>query len=185
LIALSWLVPGADAGRGFLQESPLARATLEQGLLGFGKMQSVFAAVRLLQGGIGLAYAVQILAALSAYALLGWICARRPGAPAEGALMVAATLICTPFLLDYDLVCLAVPIAWVTAEAQRTGWQPWEKIVLLTAYALPLFSRPVAMLAGVPIAPAVMVALLLIVARRAAGIPASEPNPKYVGRFVG
>jgi alpha-1,2-mannosyltransferase len=170
LSVLSWLVLGEDAWRGFLHVSPLARATLEQGLVGFGKMQSVFAAVRLLRGSVGLAYAAQILVALTACVLLGWIAARRPGAHAEVALMVAATLLCTPFLLDYDLVCLALPISWIMAEAQRTEWQPWEKIVLLAAYALPLVSRSVATVTGVPIAPVVLVALLLIVARRAAGI---------------
>ncbi len=55
--------------------------------------------------------------------------------------MVSATLVCTPFLLDYDLVCLSLPIAWIVAEAQRTEWQPWEKIVVLAAYAMPLLSQ--------------------------------------------
>jgi Glycosyltransferase family 87 len=169
LCAVSWLVLGTDVWRGFLHVSPLARATLEQGFVGFGKMQSVFAAVRLLHGSIALAYAAQTLVAISACVLLARIAARRPGAQAEGALMVAATLLCTPFLLDYDLVCLALPIAWLVAEAQRTGWRPWEKFVILAVYSLPLLSRSVATMAGVPIAPIILAALLMIVARRAAG----------------
>jgi alpha-1,2-mannosyltransferase len=84
--------------------------------------------------------------------------------------MITTTLLCTPFLLDYDLVCLALPIAWIVAEALRTEWQPWEKIVVLAAYTLPLMSRSVVILTGVPIAPIILVAFLLIVARRAAGI---------------
>jgi alpha-1,2-mannosyltransferase len=170
LIVLSWLVLGEDVWRGFLHVSPLARATLEQGLVDFRKLLSVFAAVRLLHGSIGLSYAAQILVALTACVLLARVTARRPGGQAEGALMITATLLCTPFLLDYDLVCLALPIAWIVAEALRTEWQPWEKIVVLAAYTLPLMSRSVVILTGVPIAPIILVALLLIVARRAAGI---------------
>ena len=172
LAAVSWLVLGEAAWGGFLRSSQLARATLEQGLVDHGKMQSVFAAVRLLHGEVWLAYAAQAVAGIAACALLARTAAVRPGAQAEGALLVAATLACTPFLLDYDLVCLALPIAWVAAEAQRTGWRPWEKGVLLAAYALPLASRPLAVLGGVPIAPVVLAALLLVVARRA-----SQPRP--------
>ena len=168
LSVLSWLVLGKDAWRGFLHVSPLAPQLLDHGFVDFGKMQSVFAAIRLFHGSIGFAYVAQTLVAISVCVLLARIAARRPGAPAEGALMVSATLVCTPFLLDYDLVCLSLPIAWIVAEAQRTEWQPWEKIVVLAAYALPLLSRSVATMTGTPIAPIILVALLLIVARRAA-----------------
>lgn len=166
LIALSWLMLGQDAWRGFLQAAPLARATLEHGLVEPWKMQSVFAAVRVLHGKVEVAYAAQILTALAACLVLGRVVARQPGGQAEGALLVISTLICTPFLLDYDLVCLALPIAWVAAQAQRTGWQPWEKGVLCAAYMLPLFSRGLAM-TGAPASPVVMAALLLVVAQRA------------------
>ncbi len=170
LCALSWLALGDDAWRGFFAASPLARATMEQGLVDPGKMQSVFAAIRLWRGGIGFAYAAQIPVALAACAILAAIAARRPGAHAEWALAIAASLLCTPFLLPYDLVLLALPIAWVTAEAQCTGWHPWEKIVLLTAYLLPLVS-PMTVKLHLPVAPVVLAALLWIVAKRAASQP--------------
>ena len=169
LIVISWIVLGEDSWGGFLHASKLARETLEQGLVEPWKMQSAFAAVRLLHGSVMLAYVVQVPVTLAACALLGWIVAHRPGAPAEGALMVVATLLSTPFLLSYDLVCLALPIAWITAEAQLTAWYPWEKTVLLAAYVLPLISLVVGQ-AGIPIAPVVLASLLVVVARRAAGI---------------
>jgi hypothetical protein len=125
--------------------------------------------MRLLGGGIGAAYLAQGLAGLAACVLVAVIAVRRPGVQAELALMSGATLLCSPFLLDYDLVWLAIPIAWVVARAQAGGWLGWEKIVLLTAYVLPILARPLAMAISVPIAPLVMAALLLVVARRAAG----------------
>lgn len=166
LCALSWAVLGGGTWRAFAAASGLARKTLDEGLVDPAKMQSVFAAMRLLGGGIGVADALQAVVALTALALLARAAARRPGAAAEGAVMVGVSLLATPFLLDYDLVCLALPLAWVAAEAQRTGWLAWEKLGLLAAYALPLVSRPLAMGAGVPVAPLAMAALLALLLRR-------------------
>ena len=141
--------------------------TLEAGLVEPAKMASTFAAVRLLHGGVGLAYVAQAMVALGAAILLARAAARRPGAHAEGALLAAAAMLATPFLLDYDLTCVSLPLAWVTARAQRSGWRPWEKMALLSAYLLPLAARPVAMAWGVPLAPLVLIGLLFVVVRRA------------------
>jgi alpha-1,2-mannosyltransferase len=171
LFTLSWIVLGRSAWTDWFSVSSLARASLEGHLVGDAKMPSVFAAVRLLHGTVGGAYAAQVAATLGVGILLTRTAIRRPGAHAEGAVIVASTLMCTPFLLDYDLVCLSLPLAWVVAEAQRTGWYPWEKITLLLAYGLPLFARSLATGLGVPLAPCVLGALLLVVIRRAHAVP--------------
>ena len=166
LLAMSWAILGNDAWRGFIDASPLARQTLEQGLVGPGKMQSVFSAARLMHGGLGLAYALQGLMALAAGILVARIARHRPDPMAELVLLVVATLLSTPFLLDYDLVCLALPLAWVAADAQRTGWFAWEKITLLMAYILPIVARPLATASGITVAPIVIATLLLVVVNR-------------------
>lgn len=171
LAALSWAVLGTGTWQGFLAVAPLAQATLELGLVGHAKLQSAFAAVMLLQdgggGGVALAYAVQAVVTVAVLAVVAVVAARRAGGQAEGALLATAAMLCSPFLLDYDLVCLALPLAWVTAQAQRTGFLPWERLVLLAGYVLPLVSRELALYLGVPLAPLVIAALLLVVARRA------------------
>ncbi len=166
LCALSWLVLGEAAWRAFLNAGPLARMTLEAGLVEPGKMVSTFAAVRVLFGGVWLAYGAQVVVALGVAILLGRAAARRPGGHAEGALLAAGAMLATPFLLDYDLTCLAPPLAWMAAEAQRSGWRPWEKTALLAAYVLPLFGRPIALVLGVPLAPLVLLGLFLVMVRR-------------------
>jgi alpha-1,2-mannosyltransferase len=165
--ALSYLVFGEATWRAFLQNAALAQSTLENGLVDPAKMQSLYAAVRVLHGGLALAAVAQTILAIVVAALLAKAAARRPGGTAEGALTVSACLLCTPFLLDYDLVCLALPLAWVTARAQETGWRPWEKIALLMAYALPAVSRSSATFAGLPVGPLVMLGLFAVVWRRA------------------
>ncbi len=172
LCALSWLLLGDAAWRSFFDLAPLARMTLEAGLVDPAKMVSTFAAMRLLHCGVGLAYAVQAVVTVGTGNLLARTLARRPGGHAEGAMLAAAVMLAAPFLLDYDLMVLALPLAWVMAEAQRVGWQPWEKLALLAAYALPLLARPLAMNVGIPLAPLVLAGLLVVVTRRAEGRPA-------------
>jgi len=168
LLAASWLVWGGAIWRAFLAAAPLARASLERNFVGDEKMQSVFAAVRLLHGGLPLAYALQALTALAAAAALVWLDTRRFRSAAEGPAMVAATLLASPFLLDYDLTLLAIPLAWLAREGLSAGFAPGEKSVLALAFVLPLFSRPLAGTLGLPVAPLAIAALLALVLRRAA-----------------
>ena len=109
LIALSWLAFGTPVWLAFLHNSALARATLEQGLVDPWKMQSVFVAVRLAHGSVALGYAMQAAVAIPVLVLLSRCLWRQPDPVAQGALLPLATMLCTPFLLDYDFVCLAIP----------------------------------------------------------------------------
>ena len=171
LAGLSWLVLGRPAWLGFLANAPNARADIETIAIKWPKMQSLFGAIRLAGGGNGVAYAAQAALSLSALALLAWVAARRPGALLEAAAMTAAALLFTPFLYDYDLALLAVPLASVMALAVQTGWRPWEKLLLLALFLCPLFARAFGLLAGVAIGPPLVAGLLLILARRATPRP--------------
>jgi hypothetical protein len=181
LTAASLAVFGAATWHGFLVNSPLARATLELGLVDPAKMVSVFAGVRVLGGPVALAYAVQALVVVAVMSILVRVVRSRPDARAEGALIVLASTLASPFLLDYDLALLAVPLAWLAGEGLKTGFRPWEKTTLLAAYALPLVARGLATGLHLPVAPLVIGALLVLVARRALasqGAQAELPNEK-------
>jgi alpha-1,2-mannosyltransferase len=167
----SLAVFGADAWRAFLAASPKARIALEQNMVGNEKMQSVFAGVRLLHGGLTLAYGLQIIAAIGVCAALVHLQRRSFHANAEGPAMVAAALLASPFLLAYDLVLLAIPLCWIVREGLRAGFPPWEKIILAAAFVLPAVSRSIATYAGVPLSPFVIAGVFALVLRRA-GEPA-------------
>jgi hypothetical protein len=167
LLGVATLVLGVESWRAFLAASSLARQTLEGGLVEPGKMVSVFAAVRVLGGGVGLAYGVQALVALGTAAILVVALRQRPGGVGELALAAAATPLLSPFLLDYDLVLLGLPLAWMLSIAQRSGgFLPWEKVILSAGFVLPFVARPAALGLSLPVAPLITVALLLAVARR-------------------
>jgi glycosyl transferase family 87 len=182
LTLASWLVWGEAVWRAFIDAAPLARATLERHLVGDEKMQSVFAAARLLHSDLALAYALQGTAAVIAAIALARLAARRPRNGAEGPGIVLAALLASPFLLDYDLTLLAIPLAWAAREGIETGFAPGEKMALAVAYALPLFSRPLAGALGLPLAPLTIAVLFCLVWRRAAAerAPASGPHVKFL-----
>jgi alpha-1,2-mannosyltransferase len=166
LAAASYGLFGLESWRGFLADSSLAREALEQGLVGDAKMQSAFAAVRLWGGALGLAYALQAAVAILAAAGLVWLQRRAPNSGAEGPAMIVAALIASPFLLDYDLIILAAPLAWLLREGARGGFLSWEKTTLLAAFVLPAVSRMLATDARLPLAPFVMAALFAMILRR-------------------
>ena len=167
-VFVSMAVFGADTWWTFITQVPFSRTVLELGGVGHEKMQSLFAAACLLGGSVALGYAVQGLAAVAAAVAVVVLARRGADGVALGAVLAAGSMLATPFLLDYDLLVLAIPLAYSANEADRSGgFLPWEKATLSAAFILPLVSRSVASLTGVPLGPVVMAALFAIVFRRA------------------
>jgi alpha-1,2-mannosyltransferase len=163
---VSLWVFGSSTWLAFFESSKLARVALETGLVAPAKMVSAFAAARVLGGPVGLAYAAQAAVIVYVAAGLARSHRRSPRGPAEPALLVTAALLGSPFLLDYDLVVLAFPLAWLAGVGARDGFRPWEKLALLAGFALPLIARPLALAAHLPLAPLVLLALFQLLLRR-------------------
>jgi hypothetical protein len=94
-------------------------------------MTSLFAAARLAGAGTGLAYGLQLALSLACAALIVHLFRRRGLTRESGAALLAGALLTTPFVLDYDLLLLAFPLA-VLADRPR----PWEKAAALAVFAL-------------------------------------------------
>lgn len=170
----SYAAFGLETWRAFFASLRLTRGyVLEQGATGWEKIQSAFSAVRMLGGSIEAAYAVQAAVfALAAVAVV--IVWRQPGKHAlKASILATASLLATPYVLDYDLMVLALPIAWLIAEARQTGFLTWEKAGLALCFLLPLVSRSIGSL-GVPIGPFAMLLLLALIVRRSRA-PISAP----------
>jgi hypothetical protein len=173
------LLFGSDIWTHFGSILPLARAVLEKGLVGFGKMQSVFAAVRLIGGGINPAYFLQAAVAIAAAALLWSIWRSEASLPLRVGATGAAILLSTPFVLDYDFVLLALPIAALTAEGLKTGFKPYEKSVLAIAWVLPATARLMGMCFNIPLSPEIVFLLLVLIWKRASERPATAISRPY------
>jgi hypothetical protein len=166
LAAASVAAFGTETWRAFLSDSSLAHRAMEQNLIGPEKMQSTFAAIRLLGCSVSVGYAAQIAAFVLAGALLTLHARSTRDGQSEGAALATASLFASPFVLDYDLTILALPLAWTMHRALATRFLPWEKITLLAGFILPLVSRTVAARFGVPLGPVVILAVLGAVVRR-------------------
>jgi alpha-1,2-mannosyltransferase len=175
-VAGSLAMWGTDPWRGFFDAiHSVSSYGLAQGSDGLEKLQSVFAGVRMLGGGTELAWLAQTAFALMSAAAVVWIW-RRPASPAlRFAALCTASLMVSPYLFDYDLTILALPIAWLVSQGLSEGFLPWEKTILFATWLMPLLSRTMGKYLHLPAAPVVMVLLLGITLNRARRF---DPAPK-------
>jgi hypothetical protein len=98
-------------------------------------------------------HAIQAALAV-ALTVIAW---RRPGtADLKAGLAVIATLIVLPYLFDYDLMTLAIPIA--VALKALNGWDapPGARIGLVAMAVMPILVGPIGRYAHLPIGPAAL-----------------------------
>jgi alpha-1,2-mannosyltransferase len=81
--------------------------------------------------------------------------------------LATGSLLATPYVLDYDLVVLAVAIAFFARHGLRRGFHDCEISLLAAAWIVPLLSRGVAGITGIPLGLMVMLALYLLILMRA------------------
>lgn len=167
LVAAAFALFGRDTIAAFFATSDLVRRTLEDGLVDWYKMQSLFAGMRLLGVSVTAAYAAQALLALAAVATVLVVWHKQASDAMKIAVLAAASLLISPFLLDYDLVLLAIPLAILIREGAGSGFLPWEKASLALAWLAPLVSRTIASVTHVGIAPLICGLLLAAALRRA------------------
>ena len=183
-IMLTIFLWGIDPWRGFFQVSSLARTTMEQNLVGNEKMQSLFAALRLWGVNLRLAYGAQVFLIIAVCWVLFYLQKRAFRGEFEGPAMVAAGLLATPFILDYDLTLLAIPIAWLARRALVSEFLPGEKLVLALAYTLPLYARTLAGKAGVPATPFLILAVFAYIVVRGLRQGGQAPHRPEVETWI-
>ena len=107
-----------------------------------------------------------------------WLVFRRPcGTSLRIAVALAATLLASPYGYHYDLPLVTLALLLATFESAREGFRPGERTVYAVVWFLPILV-PAANDAGLPIAPAVLLAFLgLLMARHRAGSQTAGRRP--------
>jgi alpha-1,2-mannosyltransferase len=167
LAMASWFCFGIECWTAFLASTETSRSVLlEQGSVGYEKLQSAFAAVRLWGGGVPLSYAVQ--GAVSALAVLAtaWAWRTSNNRALNAALLMSATALTSPHMLDYDLVLLAPALAFLALVIGEDGARDYEKSLMALIWITPLLTRSVAGIAGIPLGLLATLALFALVLRR-------------------
>jgi arabinofuranan 3-O-arabinosyltransferase len=114
LAALSWLAFGTASWDAFVHWAPISsRALIDEGALDWYRLQSVFALVRAHGGSEALAWTMQAIVSLGLVVGLVWLWRSRVPFELKAAALVAATLLATPYLFMYDVVVLAVAVAFL------------------------------------------------------------------------
>ena len=172
-VGLSAALFGVQAWQGFLDNMPaVTRSMLEQGDVGFGKIQSIFGAARMEGASVPMSYALQAAVSLLAAGIVLWIWLKPGEFPVKAAALACGTLLVTPYFVDYDLVLLALPIAWLSWDAMHSAFLPWEKSILFLVWLFPLFARMLSLLASLPLTPLLLALLMLAILRRSAAASA-------------
>jgi len=180
LIVVTIVLFGVETWHAFIALLPETNQWLFVKGVGFFKMQSVFGAARLWHGSLATASLLQVIASFAAAVGAWWVWQRAVAWQLKCAALVVGTLLMTPYVLDYDLVLLAAPIAWVAVEALKSRFLPWEKSILLLAWLLPMWSRWLGLVYSIPIGPVVLSLLMIVIIRRATMIPVATEAPRLM-----
>ena len=165
------LAYGPGIWTAFLSHAGETRHVFEYGRVPFTGPVSSFAAVRVLGGTVVLAYGVQAVAALAAAGIVGWLWASDRPPALRFAGLAAGLPFAAPVVLFYDLMPLAIAIAWLLVEIRRTGLRSWEKTGFVAVWLISGLAMPIAYLAHVPLgplAPAILLGLVVARARKTA-----------------
>ena len=159
---------GTDVWFAFLTSMDASRRlVLEQGSVGFEKLQSVFAAVRMWGGGVPLAYLVQGVTSAAAICGVAWIWRSTCDHKLKAAALMIAALLASPHTLDYDLTIAAPAIAFMTSLGFARGFRDFEVSVLAGAWVAPLLARSIAGVTDIPLGLAVLIMVSILILRRA------------------
>jgi hypothetical protein len=168
LLAISFVTLGGGVWHAFADSMTFTQTVvLEQGGIGWEKIQSVFSAMRMWGAGVHLAYAVQIALALMLAASLAWLWQSNAEFELKASALATASLLATPYVLDYDLVALAVGIVFFVRHGLSRGFRTFEISLLAAAWMVPLLSRGVAGATGIPLGLMVLLAFYAFTLRRA------------------
>jgi hypothetical protein len=168
LVAVSFATLGGSVWHAFADSMYFTQTVvLEQGGTGWEKIQSAFSAARNWGADVRTAYAIQAALGLTLATTLAWLWHSVAAFELKASALATASLLATPYVLDYDLVVLAISIAFLARHGFKCGFRDYEISVLAAAFIVPLISRGLAGASGIPSGLIVMLALYVATLHRA------------------
>jgi arabinofuranan 3-O-arabinosyltransferase len=134
LAFVSWLAFGTDSWLAFFHYMPrFSQAFLVEGKATWWKLQSLFSMVRYLGGGEQLAWACQWILTAAVATTLVTMWRSKVRYSLKAAALAAGTLLTTPYLFMYDMMVLAIPVAFLIRTGLARGFLPYELPLLAVA----------------------------------------------------
>jgi arabinofuranan 3-O-arabinosyltransferase len=133
----SWLAFGGETWLAFLGNiGHTSQAFLSQGWADWSKLQTAFGLTRTLGGSERFAWIVQAVASLVAAISVAIIWRGKAAYDLKAAALGVGALVATPYLYIYDLVVLAVPIAFLLRLGNARGYLAKELVAIALACGL-------------------------------------------------
>jgi hypothetical protein len=137
LAFVSWLAFGLESWHAFFHWMPtFSQAFLTEGKATWWKLQSIFSLVRYLGGSEQLAWAFQWVLTASVATVLVLMWRSRVPYTLKAAALAVGTLLTTPYLFMYDMMVLAIPVAFLVRIGLKQGFRAYELPALGCALAL-------------------------------------------------
>ncbi|HEX6979587.1 MAG TPA: glycosyltransferase family 87 protein [Alphaproteobacteria bacterium] len=172
---LSTVATGWDAWAAFFRNLPTVRLLLDDAMLPWAKIPSVYVGLRMLGFGVTPAYVVHGAVAVLVAATVARVWWLRAPLRLSAAVLSAGAVLIPPYLFDYDLALLAIPLAILAWDGLSRGWRSGEREILVLAWLVPMTAPIIAMPTGINVAAPCLGALFIVAVRRAlAAIPESR-----------
>jgi hypothetical protein len=174
---------GSDSFAIFVQHLPISQAMADRGAVPWGTMPSPYVLALSLGAPVGVARVLQGAAALGAAGCV-WRVWRNPDVAfeAKAAVLVAGSLLVSPYLFYYDLTWAALAVAWLALIGLRTGFRRFEREILVFAWLAPLLMPPIYALTSLQLGCPAVLLLFGVALRRAA--PLDDAERRWLGRAL-
>jgi hypothetical protein len=164
----SGMLFGFDFWLGFIEASRDS-ATPAFAELMFQRMSmhltTVAAATRLLGAPADLAAVIQLTAAAAAAGTVWSVFRRCPSSQARTAVLAGATLLVSPYAMNYDLLLLAPATVLLYRQAMTSGFLPAERLLYAVIWVSPTLTLALNT-AGVPLIPLIILWFVLVAMAR-------------------
>jgi hypothetical protein len=173
----SWLAFGTESWQAFFHWVPMfSQAFLTEGKATWWKLQSLFSLVRYFGGTEQLAWAFQWVLTASVAVALVLMWRSRVKYSVKAAALASGTLLTTPYLFMYDMMVLAIPVAFLVRIGLKNGFRAYELPALGCALALFLTFT----FTGLPVGLGITLIVGSLVLRRAGPWWRREPAPSLM-----
>lgn len=184
--AVAWMLAGVfllgrGAWYGWLEQLDLARHILD-GTRTVYLMPTAFGFFRMTGLPVPYVYGAQAVVSLMAACAIWIIWRRGAPAPLKHATLMVGIFLASPYLLDYDMAWLALPLAWLARWGITHGWHRGERELLAAAWISPLLATVSTTFLSTQLAFPVLLMLFLLILRKcyAAGMPLTSHDRPFL-----
>jgi alpha-1,2-mannosyltransferase len=164
LSAVSLALLGEATWQSFLTSALTAHSAFDAGAIRINSLVSPYGAALILRIGSHWAYGIQAAATLGAALVIAYTWRGSGSITVRGGTLAAMTLVGVPFVHFYDLMLGALAVFWII-EANGESLKTWERLALAVLFLIPAAGVQLTEITRLPLLPASVLALGVIVAR--------------------